>query len=646
MKPARLDLVAIGRSSVDLYGAQVGGRLEDMASFSKAVGGCPTNIAIGSARLGLRSGLVTRVGDEHMGRYIREQLAREGVDVAGVHTDPERLTSLVLLGIRNSKTFPLIFYRDNCADGALDETDIDDAYIAHARAVVVTGTHFARPASAAAQRKAMRIAKAHGRRVVFDVDYRPNLWGLAGHGAGEERFIASGEVSAHLRPILPECDVIVGTEEELMIAGGTDKPLSAIRAIRALSGALIVCKRGPMGCVVFDGAIPPTIEDGIKGPGFPVEVYNVLGAGDAFMSGFLRGYLRDEPIETCCAFANACGAFAVSRLLCSAEYPTFAELSHFLEHGAATRALRHDRALNDLHWATNRDALAPQSVHPDTIMAFAIDHRIQLEAMADEVGAPRERIGDLKLLAVEAAARVAAGRPGFGMLIDGTYGREALFRAAELPFWIGRPVESPGSRPLDFEGGGSLAAKLIEWPRSHTVKCLCFMHPDDPEPLRDLQERELVRLQDAARSIGRELLVEIIAGKTGPLADDTLARVIARLYGVGIRPDWWKLEAQPSAAAWAAVAATVRGHDPLCRGIMLLGLDAATEDLVEAFRLAADCDLVKGFAVGRTIFGEPARAWLAGTLDDAAVVDQMASRFAALVEAWSRLRPHDGGTSR
>ena len=139
-----LDVITIGRSSVDLYGAQVGGRLEDMASFSKAAGGCPTNIAIGTARLGLRSGLVTRVGDEHMGRFLREQLLREGVDVAGVHTDPDRLTSLVLLGIRNSKQFPLIFYRDNCADSALDESDIDETHIASASAIVVTGTHFAR----------------------------------------------------------------------------------------------------------------------------------------------------------------------------------------------------------------------------------------------------------------------------------------------------------------------------------------------------------------------------------------------------------------------------------------------------------------------------------------------------------------------
>jgi 5-dehydro-2-deoxygluconokinase len=624
---ATLDVIAIGRSSVDLYGQQVGGRLEDMASFSKAVGGCPTNIAIGTARLGLKSGLITRVGDEHMGRFIREQCAREGVDVAGIKTDPARLTSLVLLGIRDDKTFPLIFYRDNCADSALDESDIDEAYIAGAKAIVVTGTHFARENAAAAQKLAIRHAKKHGRKVAFDIDYRPNLWGLAGHGAGEERYIKSDNVSQRLQPILPLCDLIVGTEEEVMIAGGIDDPLQALRAIRERSAAIIVMKRGPMGCVVFPGPIPASIEDGVKGPGFPVEVYNVLGAGDAFMSGFLRGWLRDEPLETCCAYANAGGAFAVSRLLCSAEYPTYPEMRRFIDKGSSHKALRHDEALNHIHWATTRRK------GPDEIMALAIDHRAQLEKIADDAGAPRERIGAFKTLAVEAAARVARGRPGFGMLLDGKYGREALFRADELGFWIGRPVEEPGSRPLDFEFGGSLGAKLVEWPLSHTIKCLCFYHPDDGADMKARQERELLRLYDAARRIGRELLIEIVASKHGPVGDGAVAAVISRLYEIGIKPDWWKLEGQ-TPAAWGRIDAAIAAGDPLCRGVMVLGLEAPEDDLAAAFRDARASAQVKGFAVGRTIFVEPALRWFAGQSSDAQAVEAMADSFSRLVAHW------------
>ena len=628
-----LDVVTIGRASVDLYGQQIGGRLEDMSTFVKAVGGCPTNIAIGVARLGLKSAVITRVGDEHMGRFIREQLVREGVATEGVHTDPARLTALVLLGVRDEKTFPLIFYRDNCADAALDESDINEAFVASAAAVLVTGTHFAAPASNAAQHRAIGVARAHGRRVVFDVDYRPNLWGLAGHGAGEERYARSQAVTATLAPVLPLCDLIVGTEEELHIAGGAEDTLAAIRAIRAVSSAVIVCKRGPMGCVVFPGKIPAHLDSGISGPGFPVEVYNVLGAGDAFMSGFLRGWLRQEKLETCCAYANACGAFAVSRLLCSPESPTWEELQHFLEHGSAHRALRRDATLNHLHRATTRRPA------PKTVLALAIDHRSQMEALADAAGADRGRIAAFKVLAVQAAARVAGGRSGFGILLDGGYGREALFRAADHDLWVARPVELPGSRPLAFDGMDDLGAHLAEWPVGQVVKCLCFYHPDDKRELRAQQERAVLRLADACRTLGREWLLEIIAGKHGGMDEHTVARALERFYMLGCRPDWWKLEPHATAAAWRHIGAVIDRHDPRCRGIVMLGLEASLEVLARAFRVASASPWVRGFAVGRSIFVDAARAWLAGSIDDEAAIAMMAGNFASLVQAWSDARP-------
>jgi 5-dehydro-2-deoxygluconokinase len=631
-----LDVVSIGRSSVDLYGHQIGSRLEDIGSFAKSVGGCPANIAIGTARLGLKSALITRVGSEQMGRFIREQLVREGVEVSGVKTDPDRLTALVILAVEDEGVSPMIFYRTDCADMALAPDDIDDALIASARAVVVTGTHFSRTESDAAQRKAIRIAKATGGRVVFDIDYRPNLWGLAGHAEGFERYVKSDRVSAQLKSVLPDCDLIVGTEEEILIASGADTVPGALTAIRALTAATIVLKRGAMGCIVYDGPIPDDLEAGIVGKGFPIEVYNVLGAGDAFMSGLLAGWLRDEPLATAATWANACGAFAVSRLLCSPEYPTREELDYFLAHGSKTRAVRKDDELNHLHWATTR---RPQS---DTIMALAIDHRAQLEDIADRAGAPRSRIADFKLLAVEAAARVAKGRPGFGMLLDSTYGTKALFRARRHDFWIARPVEEPGSRPLDFDHLPDLGSHLLEWPVDHTVKCLCFYHPDDAPELKARQEREMLRLADAARTVGRELLVEIIAGKHGPLGDDTVAQVISRLYDLGIRPDWWKLEPQATRAAWSAIAAAIASRDPHCRGILVLGLDAPEAELAAAFRLAADEPMVKGFAVGRTIFGETAVKWFAGDLTDDDAIADMAGRFAALVGHWqSALRVNE-----
>ncbi len=626
--PHRLDVITIGRSSVDLYGQQTGGRLEDMQSFAKSVGGSPTNMAIGAARLGLKPGLITRVGDEQMGRFIREQLAREGVALDGVITDAKRLTALVILGVRDDRTFPHIFYRSDCADMGLVEDDIDEAFIASAGAVVVTGTHFSAPGVEAASHKAIRAARAAGRKVAFDVDYRPNLWGLAGHDAGEARYIRSPAVTKRLDAVVSKVDLIVGTEEELMIVGGAESLSASVRRLRELTAATIVLKQGPMGCIVFPDAIPERLEDGVRGPGFPVDVYNTLGAGDAFMAGFLRGWLTGESLETTCAWANACGAIAVSRLLCSPEYPTFDELQFFLRRERATRVLRQDAELNHIHWVETR---RPQ---PTGLMALAIDHRSQFEAIADRVGAPRQRIGEFKNLAVEATARIAAGKPGFGMLLDGVYGTKALYAASNHPFWIGRPVEQPGSRPLDFEGGGDLGSHLIEWPLTQTIKCLCFYHPDDPDDMKARQERELRRVFDAARTVGRELMIEIIVGKNGSVVDDTVGRVLHRLYRLGIRPDWWKLEPQESDAAWTAIDDAIAEHDPHCRGVVLLGLEAPEADLVRSFEVAAGSSTVKGFAVGRTIFGEAAAAWLAGKIDDEAAITDMAARFRRLVVAW------------
>jgi 5-dehydro-2-deoxygluconokinase len=624
-----LDVITIGRCSVDLYGQQIGSRLEDIASFAKSVGGCPSNIAIGTSRLGLKSAVLTRVGDEQMGRFVREQMIREGVSVQGLVTDRHRLTALVLLSVEDDKSFPLLFYRENCADMALCEDDIDPDFIASSSSVLVTGTHFSKPNTEAAQMKAIRIAKEHGRKVIFDLDYRPNLWGLIGHDAGAERYIASADVSGKYRAILPFCDLIVGTEEEVLIASGESDLLAALRGIRAASAGTIVLKRGAMGCIVYDGEIPDDLEAGVVGQGFRIEVYNTLGAGDAFMSGFLRGWLTGEPHATSATWANACGAITVSRLLCSPENPTFEELQYFLTRGSQYKALRKDENLSHVHWATTRRN------HYPALMALAIDHRKQFQDLAREFDAGQDRIGAFKLLAVKATARVAKGRPGYGMLIDDKFGRDALFAASREPdLWIGRPLEEPGSCPLRFEMTQDAGSRLIEWPIDHCIKCLCFYHPDDPQALKDEQGEKLRALYESARALGRELLIEIIASKAGPLDEATIPRVMDDLYARDIRPDWWKLEPQMSASSWEAIDAAVQRHDPHCRGIVLLGLEASAEELTAAFATARNAKSVKGFAVGRTIFADAARRWFGGEIDEEAAIADMAERFTVLTEAW------------
>jgi 5-dehydro-2-deoxygluconokinase len=526
----RLDLITIGRSSVDLYGAQVGGLLEDMSSFNKYVGGSPTNIATGTARLGLKSALITRVGDEHMGRFLLRELAREGVDTRGVVTDPQRLTALVILGIRDQEHFPLIFYRENCADMALCEDDIDPDFIAEAGCVLATGTHLSHPRTEAAVLKALRLARENNSRTVLDIDYRPNLWGLSGHGDGENRFIESLAVTKKLQSTLHLFDLIVGTEEEFHIAGGSTDTLEALKAVRKVTKAALVCKRGPMGAVVFEDDIPDHLDKGQSGQGFPIEVFNVLGAGDGFMSGLLRGWLKGEDWPTSLKFANACGAFAVSRHGCTPAYPSWEELQYFFKTGIRDKALRKDQALEQVHWSTNRNGDWPH------MRVFAFDHRIQLEEMAQETGATDEKIGEFKELCLKAALEVSDGENGYGILCDGRLGRDALHRAAGSGLWIGRPTEWPGSRPLELEPElGPDCGGLVEWPVENVVKLLCFYHPDDSDEVKAQQEATVKRLFTAARRNRLEFLLEIIPSKVAPVNDMSTAKVIERFYEIGVR---------------------------------------------------------------------------------------------------------------
>ena len=522
-----------------------------MASFQKYIGGSPTNMAAGTARLGLKSGLITRVGDEHMGRFIRETLAAEGVDVRGVVTDPERLTALVILGIRDQHDFPMIFFRENCADMALCEDDIDPALIADTRAGrrhrhPPLATPGPRPPSS----RRCRLARENGARTALDIDYRPNLWGLAGHAEGFSRFVESAEVTAKLQSTLHLFDLIVGTEEEFHIAGGSTDTLAALRAVRAVSAATLICKRGAAGAAAFEGAIPASLDEGQTGPGFPIEVFNVLGAGDGFMSGLLKGWLTDQDWPT--ALSTPTPAAPSPSRATAAPRPT----------RPGTSSSSSSTAASDPGAAQGRRARADPLVdQPPARLAARCASSPSTTACSSRrsptsSASPHDRIGAFKRLCLEAARRVAAGRHGYGILCDGRLGRDALYAAAGSGLWIGRPVELPGSRPLRLEADiePDYGSALAEWPLEHVVKVLCFYHPDDSAEMKADQEATVARLFRAARANRLEFLLEIIPSKVAPVTDTTSAEIIQRFYDLGVYPDWWKLEPMKTDAAWANAA--------------------------------------------------------------------------------------------
>ena len=409
--------------------------------------------------------------------------------------------------------------------------------------------------------------------------------------------------------------------------------------MRSLSAATLVVKLGPQGCTVIHGEIPERLEDAAIYPGVRVEVLNVLGAGDAFMSGFLSGWLEEASDERCCQLANACGGLVVSRHACAPAMPTRAELDYLFSSPVPITRPDQDPVLQRLHQVSvPRKAWKP-------LFVFAFDHRGQLVELAQQGGRELKAIGQLKQLFIEAVQRVEADlrRRGIeadvGLLADQRFGQEALNAATGRGWWVARPVEVQGSRPLAFEHGRSVGSNLIAWPQEQIIKCLVQFHPDDEPLLRLEQEAQIRGLYQASQVSGHELLLEIIPPRDLPGAHpEVLYRSLKRLYNLGIYPAWWKIEAQ-SAEEWKKLDELIQERDPYCRGVVLLGLNASAEALAEGFRQAADSRTCRGFAVGRTIFQEPSRAWLAGEIDDDTLIRQVQGTFEQLINAWRSARP-------
>jgi 5-dehydro-2-deoxygluconokinase len=309
----RYDVLTMGRSSIDLYAHEIGVPMPGVKSFDAYVGGCPTNISVGTRRLGLDAALLTAVGEDEVGDFVLAFLEREGVETRFIPRKPGRRTSAVVMSIQPPDRFPLTFYRDNCADRALDLDDVRAAPIDRARVLLVTGTGLGYEPSRSATMAAVEIARAAGTPVVVDIDYRPGEWASAEH------------FGVQMRALLRSARLAVGTAEEVGAATGEQEAASGAERLLALGLEALVLKRGGDGAVVYRPGQPP-----VPVPAFRIEVLNVLGAGDAFASGFLYGWLQGWPLERAVRMGCATGAIVVTRHGCANFMPTLPEVESFV----------------------------------------------------------------------------------------------------------------------------------------------------------------------------------------------------------------------------------------------------------------------------------------------------------------------------
>ncbi|MCM4167663.1 5-dehydro-2-deoxygluconokinase [Arenibacter antarcticus] len=331
MDKKKFDVITFGRSSIDLYSQNIGAPFSEIKGFDAFVGGSPLNIAVGCARLGVNASLLTAVGNDKVGDFILDFLNEEGVNTQFIPVKNGTRSSAVVLGIEPPDKFPLVYYRDNAADSQVDIDDVDKARIPEHKILLINGTALNVEPTRSATFYATEIANKNKVDVVLDLDFRADQW---------HDYRAFGLT---VRAILPRVKIAIGTEEEILAATMShasqvtikDQQISApeikgdisasIKQLLASGIETLIVKQGEKGATIYH-------KDGVaqQVDGFPVEVLNVLGAGDAFASGFLYGILQGWDLWKACRMGNASGAQLVTKKGCANFMPTLKESMRFI----------------------------------------------------------------------------------------------------------------------------------------------------------------------------------------------------------------------------------------------------------------------------------------------------------------------------
>jgi 5-dehydro-2-deoxygluconokinase len=314
---ASLEVITMGRVGVDLYPEQIGATLAEVRTFAKSLGGSPTNVAVAAARLGRRSAVITKVGRDGFGEYVRRALADFGVDTTWVSTDPTLRTPIVFCEVHPPDRFPLLFYREPKApDMNLVTADLDLAAVADAPLFWTTGTGLSDEPSRSATLAALDARR--GREItVHDLDHRATFW-------------RSGEDARRwAREALRRATVVVGNGDEVEMATGLRDPRTAAAALLELGPRLAIVKRGG------EGAYARTAREEFSVPAIDIPVLNGLGAGDAFGGALCHGLLAGWPLARTLGLANAAGAIVASRLACADAMPTLDEIESVVARGVS-----------------------------------------------------------------------------------------------------------------------------------------------------------------------------------------------------------------------------------------------------------------------------------------------------------------------
>ena len=609
----RFDLLCLGRLGVDLYGEQDGTPLAAIQTFVKYVGGSAANVCVGVARLGLATAMCSRVGDEGLGQFVLDTISREGIDTTLVQRDPLHPTGVVALALYKRESFPRIFFYTNSADLSFEQEQIDWDTVNRTDAILLTGSYLVNESLLATSQAIADSVRERGGRVVLDVDYRPVLWGLVPVGSGNDMETSSARVTEIYQKILPLCDLVVGTEEEIAVAGGSTEIEAALCKIRSLTDAAIVLKRGAKGASVYEGPIPANLDDGVGAPGYSVDVLNNTGAGDAFLSGFLSRWLRNSPFRDCVQSGNASGAIVVTRNGCTPAMPFADEQARFMSQGGIRRP-DDDAEMERLHRIGSRRPTVPWR----SLLSLKT---LDLRALIERSGGSSNRIDELRQLLGEAIFQISDGKHAIGILSDSSIGREILEEAAERKVFVARSINTDPEQLLDHNDE-EFGIELRTWHGdiipTASVDILPYQSPVETGQLW----RRPGRLSRTCRLMEREVLIDLCPQDGANLMGPELARLLVDAYQAGIQPDYWLLPELTDPMGWTEIAGLISEKDSSCRGYFVrpnVEIGLRREGVAKALSNAACRGVVQLDVCDPSVLS----AWLLGSLDGAEFVDAL-----------------------
>ncbi len=604
------DIIALGQSFVDLFGEQQGASLKDMMSFKKHVGGMSA-FACGFARLGLKTALISSVGQDDFGQFILESMAHENVDVSQVQVDARKQTALMLRAMLNRFSFPTLTHKNNCADVLEEEADLCSSFIGKSQALFITSSNFNSKNAQRIIKEAISVANQKQTKVILALDY------------------VDDNNQNILLKTLPFCSLVIGNESDFAYLSGEKDPFHSLSSLRALTNAIFVMKNS-QGCFVFS-QIPHDLTTAPHHAGFLTDKLIPFTSKESFITGFIFGWLNGFSSEKSCEYAMASLALTQSREEHSDSFPNMDALKIFLSSQSQVVQTIRTPLFDHLHYAQTR---AKPHEH---LFTFSFGHPQVWSKLAESANVDENTLTKAKMLIASGIQQAAMKNPHISLMTQADP-QEEIIDSLPSPHVLMRSLDAPGVIPLQIQGDADITHTLLTWPKHHAAKVTLAYHPDDRYALRQQQEATLNHLYLATRRTGHELIVEISPPTNSLITASTISHIMQRIYEIGIYPDWWQISPPRDLRAFENISRVISENDRFCHGVLMMAQHATFEQLPIIFNACAKQPYSKGFIVDKSLFHVALNQWLAQSLSNQVFVETVCRNFEKAISIWEQTK--------